>query len=267
MSARTLRNLIRASGFAGIAGQSFRNHVLGAASGAKMSDYRSGGISTSGEPAPNGVTYNDNAGFTVTVSLGGSARWSYIKNVGAGKFSITPSLSPDGFAVVSPASTVNAADPSSASFSVRAPYNGTRTTSGSVWFTGYVQPARPATTGPEPAQFYGIVTSDPPTGTSNVSVQMGYWPDAVQDTFNPFMSVTWPFTMNNRQYPTDTAQFQWEWYNNPSYTGTPVSTSPTYSFTTSPGTTMDLWLRTRLVGTTIWTNYGLVHWADPRPIA
>lgn len=76
----TLRDLIIASGFAGTSGQSFRNHVVGAASGAKMSDYKQTAASWDVQTFPG--LHNPNESYTCTITFTEGSRARFFRNSG-----------------------------------------------------------------------------------------------------------------------------------------------------------------------------------------
>lgn len=80
---KDLYTLIRASGNSGASGQSFKNHVTGAASGVSMTDYRvTGFTSVSGQPnAPGVTTYASPTTFDVYLTLVRGAKAYLIENL------------------------------------------------------------------------------------------------------------------------------------------------------------------------------------------
>lgn len=260
----SLRDLIRASGYAGVAGQSFRNHVSGAGPGAAMSQYKCNGWSFSGEPAPE-LTYSEGQAFTIAVDFSQGTYAEWIKRAGSGLITINPGLSPYGFDVYNQASTVvGAATGSSASFNVHAPYASGYSFDGSCWYTGYTAPTVPATTGTEQITFYGEVFADAASGTDACSVQFSYVPDI--GPFNPTLTHTFPFTMNRRAASTNNADYLWEWRDADSGGGTLLyNGGPTYTVNSDPQQTTTVYLRGRRQAGDAWVNIGAVTFFDSRP--
>lgn len=255
-----LKSLIQASGYSGSSGQSFRNHVLGAATGAKLSDYKCTDWTFSGDPAPE-LTYSDGAHFAISITFSQNSRVDYIKRTG-NSISINPGLSPTGFNVTAASSSVVAASAgSAASVTVSAPYNGTRSYSGTAWFDGYISPAQPSDSTSDPVRFQAVVAASGASGSQACSFTFSFAPDS--GGFNPTLSHTFSLTMNNRSYSTDASTYLWNWSTTSDFSSI-VGTASSYVLNSAPGETHTLYLRGRATVSDVWTNVGAVTFVDPR---
>ena len=265
----TLRELIRASGYAGVAGQSFRNNVAGAGPGAKMSDYKCNGWSFASEPAPE-IFYSEGQGFTISVDFSQGSRASYIKRLG-NAIVINPGIAPFGFDVYNKSSNVvGAASGSSVSFNVHAPYASGVLFDGGAWYTGFTSPAKPGDSSTADVTFTGKVFAESPSGTDAVSVVISYAPDI--GPFNPTLTKTFSFTMNRRAASTNLEDYDWEWYT-PSNFATYGYDGVHYMATTSgivipsnPQETHTYYLRARDHRGGSWVNIGAIEFYDDRPL-
>lgn len=258
----SLRDLIRASGYAGVAGQSFRNHVSGAGAGAAMSQYKCNGWTFSGEPVPE-ITYDEGQAFTIAVDFSQGTYADWIKRAGSGLVAITAGLSPYGFDVYNQASTVvGPATGSSVSFNVHAPYASGYSLSGGAYFTGYIPPDEPANSDPADVTFTGRVTAESPTGSDSVSVQISYAPDI--GPFNPTLTHEFPFAMYRRSASTNLADYDWQWYSDAGYT-TLVTTSAAFVVTSNPGDSTTYYLKAKSKASGTYTTVGAVIFVDDRP--
>lgn len=260
---RDLLSLIKASGYAGVSGQSFRNNVAGATSGAKMSDYNLDGWTFIG--APNTVDqYGDGAVFDITISFIQSSRASNIKRLG-NTIVATPGTQPEGFDIISSSSNVvAAADGSTVHVEVSAPTNGSITYSSHVWYSNYADGVYPPNDGSsQDVTFEGKVISGPPTGTDEVSLHLSYTPDI--GGFNPGITAEFPFTMIRRSHSVNLDDYDWEWYSDSAYTNYVASGSIIVPMTA--GQTVAYYLRASEKGKNIWNNVGMVSFTDNRPEA
>jgi hypothetical protein len=105
----TLFHLIKASGNAGTSGQSFRNHVTGAASGTKMSDYKISTANYAGEEPTTEFPYNHGEVFNMTLTFNGQGNHAHhIKRTGNVIVASVGSPAPNGFSVSSVSNIVGA---------------------------------------------------------------------------------------------------------------------------------------------------------------
>ena len=83
--ARTLLNLIKASGYSGVAGQSFRNNVTGAGTGVKMSDYNLDGWvwDTAGAPTAVAWPYASGTSWAMTFTFTEGSKAKLIRRIAA----------------------------------------------------------------------------------------------------------------------------------------------------------------------------------------
>ena len=264
-----LVELIRASGFAGIVGQSFRWHVTGAASGASMRQYLILSWSISGVPSNPLPVYNDNSTVTLTVTFNRGARAYHIQRNTSAAWSISASAAAPGAAASIVSVTAGGSplgETHTVGLRVRGCYSGSPTISVAGFQSASTQPAN-AFTDPWPASWQSITGASTPTGQSEITVELQYSPDI--GGFNPNFVYSFPMTVFNRAVEMDT-----EWHANSSYTSL-VSASANFDLLNSalypstpagllPGESITLYLRYRTKGTTTWTNHGPVTCFDGR---
>lgn len=269
-----LQRLIIASGGVGVPGESFRNDVTGAASGARMSDYRLTAVGFSGEPAPE-LTYDDNDLFNVTATFTRGSRAHHIQRNVSAAWAVSIIGGPTGASATVETFTANGS-PLGASHSlgirVRAPYGGSPAISGNLTQPAALEPADPDAD-PWPVRLTFSVGGGG-TGTTAMTLEPLYVVDA--GAFNTALTDAWPMTINNRSW--STSDYECEWHGNSGFTDL-LSTSATYDLTNSAlypsvpeglfgGEEITVYLRYRLVGGSTWTEYGgtgAVFYEDPRP--
>lgn len=273
--ARTLKSLIKASGNAGTTGQSFRNHVAGAATGAKMSDYNLTGWSFSAPPT-NGATYTGNQNFGGNITFTQGSRATYIKRIGA--VMVDPNAvgavgGIGGSLTMTVNSIVGAATGSTYNVLLKPGYNGLSSSAAGNpgWFDGYTSPTAPADSNADNVTMFGSLNSPAAaSGFQAVSWADVYIPDQLSALdsarYNPQLVASRSINMNNRAETT--ADWLWEWHSNSSYTSL-VSASLTLTFTSLPNTTHVYYLRAQriLSYTAIWDSIGAVTFTDPRQTA
>jgi hypothetical protein len=265
-----LTDLILASGNSGVAGQSFRNHVTGAVTGAAMTDYQVTGWSFSAPPT-NGATYTGTQNFGGNITFTQGSRAGNIKRTGAAMTDPVPTLSytaPTGgtFAITTN-SIVGAATGSTYNVQITPGYNNTGSSPAGNpgWFDGYTSPTTPAGTGPDNVTMFGSLTGvGAVTGSQGAS-----WSDIYVVDIGPFnstLSVARSILMNNRLE--DVGDWDWEWHANSSYTSL-LSSVYTYTFGSSQNGVTTAWVRAarKLSFTHIWENVGAITFTDPRATA
>lgn len=269
----TLKDLIIASGYAGTAGQSFRNNVASAVTGAAMTDYKCTAWAFSGDPAV-GTTYSDNASFTISITFTQGSRAQYIKRTGSSVLVLLDGIGPDyvgtmpthnsGFQIASSSHTINAVATGTLSVTLRAPSALPSGYTGSAWFDGYTSPAYPTYNGvdADPIHFRGAVSFGSGAGTPTLQAfSISYAPDT--GPFNLTLYQTFPITMFMRSTDTSTSLYDWEWHYNSSYTSL-RGTGPGVFEASIPGNSWTYYLRAKPTGTSTWTNVGAVTFTDPR---
>src|SRR3954468_17540838 len=227
----TLKNLIKASGNSGAVGQSFRNHVAGAVTGAAMTDYKITALSFASPPT-NGNTYTGTQNFGGSITFTQGSRASNIKRTGA-VYTISPSgmFDTGGSVTLTTNSIVGASTGSSINIQVKAGYddNGSSPVGNPGWFDGYTSPTVPAGTGSDNVTMFGSLT-----GVSAVSgSQFFQWTETYTPDIGPYnsdFSFLRQIYMNNRLE--DTTDWDWEWHANSSYTSL-LSSTDTYTFGSS----------------------------------
>lgn len=273
--ARNLKAAIIASGFAGTVGQSFKNHVTGAVSGDKLSDWLvSAWASWTGEPAaPSAFTiYPNGQAFALVGTVTRGPRASNIQQLTAARFTagLTPQAgSPSGYSVVINSVTNTG---TGGVFTI----NVTVTSANTGSMVGSVT----ASPGSEPA------SGDPWSWTlwldqTGVSGETDFWLDI---TYNPdtggFSAVInnftfngnlngWPLRLANRGY--ESSELSFRWWDNASdaaseNVGTIISTATQLNFTTyTVGDNVDRWVRWRY-GAGAWSAAIALSTAESRLI-
>jgi len=279
MSSHDLIQLIKCSGYAATSGQSFRNHVAGAASGAKMSDYIVTALDWTGGPAGADVFPQDSGHVYSMVGnfIGGSRIGNIIRQGSAtGLFTISSITINPGGSVVLNSNTVSGSS-ALADVEIIAPYNpgATISESGSAtyYYSGTDQSSPPAS-GYCQAHFSARVTGSGGTadgGYDNVTFDLSM-PNvnAYTGDFNANpAALSCVAATNHRGIPyTD---FTVEWHSNSSYTAL-VSSSPDYypdesvfAPSSPPSGGYTLYLRYYLTsGGVSWNNFGAVTFIDSR---
>lgn len=287
--AKTLRNLIRASGYAGTTGQSFRNHVSGSASGAKMSDYKITTLvvnSSSVSPPP--FTYPISQSFTLPITLPNKgSRSSAIQQLGstqfgANRFPINGNLGGSSVSVTGIGAWTNGNSTGSMTIKVVAPFAGSPTLTPVTSFNTAGAGSSTSTT-PQRIKWEASLTSTP-TGTSSLEITTRYAPDSGPFNDTLFSDGSGPnggfsVSLTNRAY--DVSDYQYEWHSNSSYTNVLASTAiyipafnatiytgssytPPYDDASYGGSFLTAYLRWRLDTGSGWNNVGAVTWTDTR---
>ncbi len=280
--ALTLKQLIIASGNAGTSGQSFLNHVTGAASGTKMSDYVCSGITFTGEPVDDlGSDYASNTLFNIVATIARGSKFYHIQRnvVGAWSFTIpgeaTASATVDAFSAAgSPTGATHNID-----LRIRGKKNGSPTNTPTADQTG----SPPADHVPWAVTYNGTPGSLGGTGTTSLTINWQYTPDT--GSFNSVKMGSWTGPFLNRGYDID-VDFDYEWRSADSGGGTLMSTARTFTLTGDTGrliysgsddglinngsadnecTIYFRWrIKTSSGGSGSWTNYGAVYYHDER---
>jgi hypothetical protein len=229
---RALRNLIWASGNAGTAGQSFRNHVLGAASGARMSDYVIGTMMTSGYPTDPWIALPSVYTFSLDVVFTGSGpRVHHIQQNAAAAYTFWHENMAGGGATM-PAVDVmgftSYGGGSQHALSVRL----TAPAAGSINVVPLARLLGPMPPGDDewPAEFEAAMSAGGSAGTFTFNLMMEYKPDIGQ--FNPWLhnGTGWPMMQNLREWTSSDLDFRW-WRT--AYTGTVWERAGSSPFSTS----------------------------------
>ncbi len=289
--ARTLYWLIRASGYLGTSGQSFRYHVTGAATGAAMSHYNITAWTFSSGPSPAPTVYTSPQTFAMGISFTQGIRAYHIKRTGSsGMVSATPPPFPDGSEPTNPfgsritldSHSILSGDTGSAAsvtvlgeavvasvgaespaYSVRVVDN-TSSYTGSDYYRYWIR-------------FGFNVAAGSVSGYSTINFRLAYTPD--NGPYNPELATKFSLQMYRRAGAA--SDYDWEFHENDSYTSlyTPPDAGHTgtnyvewpepYPRTASPDSwDKTLYLRYRIKGNSgAWTNYGAVDWNDTRSYA
>lgn len=251
-----LSNLIAASGNAATSGQSFRNHVTGAVTGAAMRDYFITGSTWGGSTPDPGIDYGDPQTFNGLMNLlFGHARASNILRTG-NVVVVTDAGSPYGF-TVSATSSVTGASSNTVNVTVGGPYAGDDTAGalgvfddpgnftdpGFLHLDGYVSPGTPSY-----VQCYYQVQFVPDIGSYNEMI-------------------VWTFPIKILSHARTTAGIDYEWYNDSGYTSVYNIGAATIGVASAPQDTFSKYMRWRRHEDSpggSWNNFGLVSAHDNR---
>jgi hypothetical protein len=268
---RNLIKLIQASGGGGGAGQTFRNHVTGAGTGVKMTDYLLGTASWSGLPIdiPENPPFADNITYNVVATFADMGpNYPLIRVNGAGPWSQLGSVANNGSAAVNSATWNDANKTVTVPYTARGAYdpNTLKTLSSfHFYFRDYTPPDEPPDN-----ELYQVVIrvtatgSDTPSGFTTETFQIGYG-NADIAGFNPapIISPSSTYRVNRRSHGTWATTHEWEAHHSSAYDSLKAS-----SILSDNNTTYDVWIRYRrrieFGGNGTWTNYGQVIWTDPR---
>ena len=283
---RTLQRLIIASGNAGTSGQSFRNHVAGAVSGTKMSDYNIDSPAWTNTPSAV-TTYPTPTTFSnLTLTLGVyNAKASQIQETTAAGWSVAY-ISPLSTASASINSVSWASNVATVSVTINGELTtGTPVTTASVWYQGYTNPVLPyggsgntdpSNCSPDCTTAFDVaftMSANPIAAsgstTNNLSVQ--YVPDKFGAQFNPTIYGPGPtaggqWTVNQDRRPgAQPTVDAVEWATDAGFTNV-VSTSQTYVISSDNNTYTELYLRYKIDGAGSFTDYpsNPLIWQDPR---
>lgn len=266
--ARTLKDLIKASGNTGVSGQSFRVHVTGAVTGAKMTDWNISASSYSGHPTElggplSGGAYNDATVLSVTNTI---TRGSRAHNIQRNLLSDYIPVTTSGGGSVLLSAFSSGGTPTGATHAFSATLRGDTVTPTPVYSaTGVNAPG----SDPNPVLFSISITNGGTAATSQ-TVNINYAPDG--GPYNPTILTTWSYSIMPRTWAT--TDFDVEWHSNTTYTGLlstlyeyQASTVPPYPTNPNglaPNETATAYLRYRRTGTSgAWTNIGAVSYYNP----
>lgn len=291
---RNLRALIIASGYAGTAGQTFRNHVAGAASGATMRQYIMESPAWANAPSSSTVypaTQNFGS-MTLTINTYGS-RASNIHNTATGAWSLSY-ISPLNTASVVLNSVSWASNVCTLNFTLYGEITtGSPTVNASVWYATSAYPSGWPTA--DPNLPYGSSGNTDPTncspdcttsflvtfsftaspvaasGNTTNDLRLAYTPDNYAAGFNPNLYGPGPgggpsYSVQQDRRPGATVTIDAvEWASDAAFT-TIVGTGQTYSISSDNTTTATVYLRYKLNGASSWTEYpsNPINWQDPR---
>jgi hypothetical protein len=273
---KNLVELIKASGNAGIAGQSFKGNVtptqaVSDMTGFSMSSYLLGTDgSVTGTPLlPNEWTYPSGTTFTLVQNFASyGANFYRIRRNGVAPWypmgTIEHTLNSATWDEVNDNVTLSVTcygdyDPATApGISAFTPY-----------WQGYTSPNVPAGSGAEYVEVKPAVTGGvSASGTDDRTLQLWFDPDIAQ--FNPtFTTASWSLRIQRRAYPAWTTINEWEIHTTSGYNN--LLGTNTYVFTSYPQDNYTVGyvryrLKTEYNGGTpgSWTNYGAVTWYDTR---
>lgn len=274
---RDLRTLIQASGFSGVSGQSFRNHVSGAATGVAMSDYFISGVVFTNPLDPPPTSYPDNTTYFATASLsvfGTMAGAILNRSTTAWQVSATETEDAGTGQSASLTSVAWSGGTAILGLNVRGAYTpGTPSTTANVYFRDYSYPSEPPDAATYPVRFAIVSGSVAASGSATMYVNIAFTPDMYAAGFNPSTNNAsvledWRVRVDRIANPGQTIEV--EWHTDSGFTSL-YSTAMAFDIDSDVNTDVSYWLRYRNAGSTgSWTAYGgsgEVHWMDPRPDA
>jgi hypothetical protein len=268
---RDLEHLIKADGNAGSSGQSFLNHVTGAAAGVKLSDYNIPGVTFAGEPVDDAGTYADNTLFNITATISRNPQAFNIQRNVSGAWSFTPQDPPGGVTAALESFSADGS-PAGATHALGVRLRGPYGTSPVPNFSNS-QPTFAADANPHHVRF-SVSIASAGGGSHFITTQAAYVPDI--GPFNPTLTTNWTCYIAARA--TTTTDYQLQWRTAASGGGTLLSTAATFDLdspefagiypTTDdgllPAESVTIYLRYRLAGAVDWIEHGAVTFTDPR---
>ena len=268
-----LRQLIIASGFAGTTGQSFRNHVTGAGSGVKASDYEieTASFTSPFESPP--YIYGDNSFHVITASFAVfNSKASLILNKTTGAWAVTPTEIDGGTGFSAAIQSVTWAYPTaSLAVLLRGAYTpGTPSVTTDVYYIDYTYPSIPPDNASYLVKFSITSGSVAASGTGSMYINVSITPDQSGAAFNSAMnnaSVLNNFRVSVYRRENPSQPIEVEWHTNSSFTSL-HTTNMNFNISSDPNTDTSYWVRYRNLGSSdSWTlpgGTGEVHWMDPR---
>lgn len=274
---RDLLHLIKASGFSGVSGQNFLNHVTGAASGAGMVDYNL--ISwdlDQDDPGDGGETeLTSPQSWALTFALTKNSRFHHIQrtdsgavgvNISSGGVSVpgsSASLSSIAITATQVAFTLNVASkpiPGAQPNSTIASYHNPGVWGVGKWFANASYPTLPGGSNAESIEFFLDTTSGVGSPGSQVyDVDVHYTPD--NGPYNPTLTDSYPILMEDRVVTL--SDFEIQWSNDAS---TVASTGNYHTRLQSAfGESFSVYYRYRYAGSgAAFSAWQQVQWTDPR---
>lgn len=268
MATRQLRPLIEASGYGATGGQSFRNHVLGAAVGAFMSFYELfGWTNWASSDYSSSTLYPSGSVIHFTFDFTANSYWTQIRRPASemqaamesdtnadASLSVVYGAGTSGNSAAVTLLGVQITNPSGMSIykNYFTDFNGTNATNG--------EPP------PDNNDYQWEIDPEATYPATNVydlhTLTLTYPGEGGLDgAFNDPLTQSYSVQVGRRLNP---AALEYEWHANSTYTSL-VSTNAQLTFMAGASNyTGDFWLRYRVVGNSTWTNYGQVHWYDPR---
>lgn len=286
----SLRNLIKASGFAGVAGQSFRNHVSGAVGGTRMSDYIIPKfVLDTGSVSVPPFTYGTTATLTLPFTLpnkgirASAIQRRAVTQFGANRFPVNGNFGGSSVTITSLGTWSDDNKSGSLNLTVVAPFAGTPTLTTSASFFTNGAGSTPSDT-PQRVRWQAKLSSTP-AGTSSLEITTRYTPDIGPFNDTLFSSGSGPndgfiISVTNRAYEVD--DYEYEWHSNSGYSDLLSNSSfyiPTFGSAiytrggtyTAPyddasygGSVLTAYLRWRSDSGSGWNNVGAVTFTDPR---
>lgn len=283
MATRDEREAIKCSGYGATSGQSFRNQIAGAASAARLTDYRiSGWPGWSSSPASQGspgLAFPSGQVFNLSTYIQGGSRISDITRGGAGLLTLSNVSKPDSANVILQSSSVsttqgvNVQPDVAASVQIISGYNsGARPglTAGATYYYNGADQQSPPATGTCQADFSAQISGSGASdgGYDTISFVLNFQPNAGTGNFNDPLSQSFSMEMTHRDV--SIGDYTIEWHDNDTYThqvgGGPnyIADEATFAPSAPPSNGYTLWMRYMMPGDTTWFNYGPVTFYDQR---
>lgn len=221
----TLKELIKAGGGAGSAGQSFSNTGgLGASSGARISDY----ILPTGSPTDNwdpagdtlttynsGGTYNPYVSFNYQYGGNGSRFYNIRRDISGWTNNTGSSIT------LNSVTWNDSAGTATLNMTIYGDYDSSTQqslTAFQYYFSGYTAPDKPSDGGAyQVVLFPSVSGSSSPSGSSIITPSFTYDPDIA--SFNPNQTFNWSgIRVYKQAYPSWTTMYEWQAYLDSGYT-------------------------------------------------
>jgi hypothetical protein len=245
----SLYYLVRASGNSGASGQSFRNHVTGAATGVKMTDYIIHSWDATGLPDP-GTTYNSGTTFNLALSFVQGTQAGNIKLTG-NVVSVTSDIGFGGHISTS-SSIVDTSSGSTCDITITSQFRADSIINVSGgYFTGYGdrsnQGIMPGDDLTHNITFFVDTSASGTAADHTVNLNLSYSCDLPTPQFNGFFSTGVAVNMHDRiAVIADFDSIQWSLDG-----GSTIETSTGDTFTydeLAEGDNTTVWYRARLTG-------------------
>lgn len=267
-----LVELIKASGNTGTSGQSFKDHVTGASGGGvSMTSYQLGSMgSYSGTPNPPvETTYTTPQTWNIVITFSNyGANFSQIRRNGTSPWSFIGVANQ----TLNSVTWDNGAGTATLNTTVEGAYDANTLpglSSFNVWYVGYTSPTQNPNSGSVSVEVYPLTTGGgSASGWDDYNLQWIYDPDTAAFNTNATTS-SFSFRINKKAYPGWTTTYEWEIHSDSNYNN--VLGTNSYTFSSDEAYDADVgYIRYRIKaayngGTPgSWTNYGVIHWTDPR---
>lgn len=210
-----LSELIRASGGAGSAGQTFASNVTGAGANVSMQQYRItsmgfAGNGSPGTPAPPPAQYADNTTFNMRLDVVRGSQANQIQNQLSSAFTLSGAASGASYTLTN-FSVVNNGAAFTFGVNVRGPIASYSASPSIVYNNGQGGGSQPPDQGVEWTGYFYLVVTSSGGGTTDMNLGISYTPNKFGSNFNDTVSETYPIRVENREYTA--SDFETRWWN------------------------------------------------------